>query len=147
MILFSDRAEFPAWKVFSVLWIGIVQVDGPGGGNKGVGEPEMLLYVLLSKDNVAEQTAGFAFAADIGDPDEFAVGIFGLITTVVLQKGPVAEDGTEGMIANRFNIGNLVPIHSGLPVPVSTGKVLGGFVIKPQRPGTFRKGTGGISLA
>jgi len=79
------------------------------------------------QDNIAEQSAGFAFAADISYPFEFAIGVFCFVAAVVFLKGPVAIDCTKSVITNVLKFGNLVAVQSGFPVPVASGGVLAAF--------------------
>ena len=46
----------------------VVQIDGPSRGDAGIGKFFGSYYVMLAKDYVPEESAGFTFAADVGDP-------------------------------------------------------------------------------
>ncbi|MBA7657010.1 hypothetical protein ES703_64939 [subsurface metagenome] len=87
-----------------------MQVYRPGAGYKGIRESFSFLDVLLLQDTIAEQSAGFTFTTDVGHPVELSFGIFVFIATVVFLKGPVAVNGSEGVIADILKFGNLVSV-------------------------------------
>ncbi len=82
--MFGDCSKLLTREVFGVLRGGIVKVDCPGGSDKSIGEFFFLLDVLLLQYDIAEQSAGFALASDIGDPGKFEFFVFDLITAGVL---------------------------------------------------------------
>ncbi len=68
--------EFHFRKMFCVFRVGVVQVDGPGGGRRSIGINHVIRNVLFFQNQVAQQPARFPFPGNVGHPFQPVVGVF-----------------------------------------------------------------------
>ena len=116
----DERIPVPAG---SVLGIGIMEVDRPGGGHAAVGELAAFQHVVLGEDHVAQQPPRLPFARDRGRPGEPVVRVELLD---VLQRVPGAEHGAEVVVADGFRLADGVLIEAAFPKPLAQPVELGG---------------------
>ena len=133
MDVLRGRLELPAREAHGIERIGEMQVKVPGRGERGVFVENVLVDVVLFQHVVAQQPARFAFAGDIGHPAQFAVAKFAVVTESVFQETPIRIDHQQTVVADAFEIGDLVEIHAGFP-----------FSTRPSSPSrsSFRRTSG-----
>ena len=116
-----------------------MQVEVPGRGERGVFVENVLVDVVLFQHVVAQQPARFAFAGDVGHPAQFAVAEFAVITESVFQETPIRIDHQQTVVADAFEIGDLVEIHAGFPFPLAHRHLLAVRFVEPQAIAEHRK--------
>ena len=95
--------------------------------------------VVLCQDVISHKAAGFPLAGDIGHPVQRTVAEARGVPVVVLQKGPVGIDGEQAEIPDPLDLGDHVPVQSGLPVPLAAGGADDAFFREIQSIGEFRE--------
>ena len=111
-------------EVFGVLLFGIVQILVPGGGDAAVGVDDAFDHVFAIEDHVSDDAAGFAGAADVGEPGEVEVGVF--VGLEGFEGGDGSVNGAEVVVADEFEVVEGVLVEAAFPEPLAVDVVLGG---------------------
>ena len=145
---FADRTELFARERFNVVRRRVMQVDRPSRRYRRVLERRLVEDVLFPENDVAQKPPRLPLSGDVRDPTELAVFHLGgpRAGRFVLHIRPVPVSRAEPNIANPLNIGDLVEIHSGFPVPIAVRRRTNRFLAKPNRPRNFRKACFGVRL-
>ena len=124
-VVLGDGDEGIVGKFGGVFLLSEMEVNAPGAGHAAVGEILFCDDVFVREHDIADDAAGFARAADVGDPVELGVRVLGF-AVAVFHRVEGAEDGAEVPIANEFEIVDGVFIETAFPKPLALA--LGGHV-------------------
>ena len=124
-----------------------MQINAPCDRSRPVIMWNPLLYVALRDHIIADYTVAFTLSAQSRRPHKFLIRKLFFIWRTILQPRPVAQNSHQSIIADIFDVTDLITVLSRLPIPTAIEPLKAVLIIEFNPPIDVRKRHGMTTIA